>query len=114
MAFICKEITDITVPVTVYTPGDDEPSEFHARWRLHPWEVTKERREAMNAGEVTDEQVVADDLLELLDVLDADGNAITDSAELRQWMMSQTWVRRPLLASWFVAQSGYVKEAAKN
>lgn len=114
MAFICKDITDISVPVTVHTPGDDEPSEFRARWRLHPWEEAQKLREDIHAGNIPDEELIENDLLDLLDVLDADGKPLSDSGELRRWMLSCIWVRRPLIASWFAAQSGYVKEASKN
>jgi len=112
--FQIQDITDIVVPVTIQVPGAEEPSTIRARWRLHPVSKSQEIMQSQRNGELTDEQLVEQDLLGLEDVTDADGNPVKFGKKLVAQLMDIPYVRRPLVLSWFQAQQGRGEAAAKN
>ncbi|NWO11732.1 hypothetical protein HLV40_15175 [Chromohalobacter salexigens] len=112
--FKIQEVTDIVVPVTIDPPGADEPSTIRARWRLHPVSKTQEMMQAQRDNELTDDELVEQDLLGLEDVADAEGNSIKFDKKLVAQLMEIPYVRRPLVLSWFQAQQGRGEAAAKN
>ncbi|WP_016854792.1 hypothetical protein [Halomonas smyrnensis] len=114
MSFILKPIPDITVPVTVHTPGDDKPSTIHARWKLHTVSESQAIIEQQRAGELDDDALVAQDLLGLEGITDEKGNDVPFSQDLIDQLMDTAYVRRPLVMSWFAAQQGRAEAAAKN
>ncbi|MBB3142828.1 hypothetical protein [Halomonas organivorans] len=114
MTFVLKQIPDITVPVTVQVPGDDEPSTIHARWRLHPVSKTREIFEQQRDGKLDDDALVAQDLLGLEGIKDEKGKDVSFSQDLVAQLMETPYVRRPLVLSWYAAQEGRAQAAAKN
>lgn len=112
--FKIQDVTDIVVPVTIEVPGADEPSTIRARWRLHPVSKTQEMMQAQRDNELTDDELVEQDLLGLEDVADAEGNPIKFGKKLVAQLMEIPYVRRPLVLSWFQAQQGRGEAAAKN
>ncbi|MDN3525635.1 hypothetical protein QWY79_10200 [Halomonas sabkhae] len=114
MTYVLKDIPDIWVDVEIPTPGLDEPEALQARWRLHSFDDYKARVEQIQAGELTDEQVVEDDLLELSGAETADGKPMPHCQELVDDVMSKTYARKALVLSWYKAQEGRAAAATKN
>lgn len=114
MTFVLKPVADITVPVTIQVPGDDETKTIHARWRLHPVSKTQEIMESQRAGDLNDDQLVKQDLLGLEGVTDEGGEPVTFGSDLVEQLMDIPYVRHPLMMSWFAAQQGRAQAAAKN
>ncbi|MGP7732931.1 hypothetical protein [Oceanimonas smirnovii] len=111
---IIKTIPDITVPVDIHVPGDAEPSRIQATWRLYEYDAARERTDKIAAGELTDEQVVAEDLLGLSGLFDEQGKPLAFTPELAQKLIKATYIRVPLSRSWFAAQACRTEAAAKN
>lgn len=114
MSFVLKAIADVTVDVAIHVPGEETPSTIQARWTLHDWDAFQARVKQMQAGELSDEQLVAEDLQRLEGISDEKGEAVPYNSKLRDQLMQMGYVRRPLMASWFDAQNGRAKAAAKN
>lgn len=112
--FVLKSIPEITVPVTVHVPGDEESTVFHAKWRLHPVSKAREIMEQQRKGELNDDALVKQDLIGLQGVFDEAGNERSFSPELVQEMLEVSYVRIPLVMSWYAAQNGQAEAAAKN
>lgn len=112
--FVLKTIPDTTVEVTIQVPGEDKPSTIEATWRLHKWDDFQARIQAMQAGDLTDEQLVEEDLVTLTGIKNEAGEQIAFSKDIAAQLMQLGYVRRPLMASWFEAQQGRNKAAAKN
>ncbi|SDL77670.1 hypothetical protein SAMN05661010_02517 [Modicisalibacter muralis] len=114
MSFVLKAIADVTVDVSIHVPGEKKPSTIQARWTLHDWDAFQDRVRQMQEGEITDEQLVGEDLQHLDGIADEKGEPLPYSSDLRDQLMQMGYVRRPLMASWFEAQNGRAKAAAKN
>lgn len=114
MPYVVKEVPDIWVDVEIHTPGMDEPESLQARWRLYPYPEARARVEAIQAGEIEDEQLVEEDLLELSGALTADGKPLPHCQELVDDVMHKTYARRALILSWYRAQEGRAAAAEKN
>lgn len=114
MAFVLKAIPDTTLDVTIHVPGEEKPSTITATWKLHKWDQFQERVKAMQAGELDDDTLVEQDLINLSGVKDEKGSDIEYTPELAEQLLQLGYVRRPLMASWFEAQNGRSKAAAKN
>lgn len=112
--FVPKAIPEITVPVTVHVPGDDEPTTFQATWCLHPVSKAREIMEQQRQGELDDDALVHQDLRGLKGIGDASGNERAFTPELINELLEIPYVRRPLVMSWFAAQNGHAEAAAKN
>ncbi|MBW5802048.1 hypothetical protein [Halomonas elongata] len=114
MPFVVQEIPDIWVDVEIRTPGLEEPEALQARWRLHPFEDYKARLEKLQHGELGDEEIVEEDLLELAGAVTADGKDLPHCPELVAEVMNKTYARKALVLSWHKAQEGRAAAAAKN
>lgn len=112
--FVKKEISTITVDVTIVDPESGEPATCKARWKLYPVEDSQAKIKEINAGDVSDEQLVEDDLVELIGITDDKGKAVPDDADLRAWFLKWPHTRAPLIRSWFSAQAGHAAAAQKN
>lgn len=112
--FVLKTIPDTQVDVTIQVPGDDKPSTITATWKLHKWDDFQERVKAMHAGDISDDTLVEEDLVSLEGIKDAEGQDLPYTPELAAQLLQISYVRRPLMASWFEAQNGRSKAAAKN
>lgn len=112
--FVIKNVPEITVPVDIHVPGEEPVSRIYATWKLHSYNGAQERTEAIRRGEVTDEQVVTDDLVNLSDLSDEQGNAVAFTPELALQLLQMTYVRVPLVTSWYAAQQGRSEAVAKN
>ncbi|KAA0015501.1 hypothetical protein F0A16_20660 [Salinicola corii] len=112
--FVKKEISTITVDVTIVDPETGEPNSCQARWKLHPVDASETKIAEINAGNISDEQLVEADLIELLGITDEKGKSVSDDAELREWFLKWPHTRGPLIRSWFNAQSGRAAAAQKN
>jgi len=112
--FTLKTIPDHTVEVSIQVPGEETTSTIEATWKLHKWDDFQARIQAMQAGELTDEQLVEEDLINLAGIKNENGDSMAYSPDLAAQLMQLGYVRRPLMASWFEAQQGRNKAAAKN
>lgn len=114
MAFVIKEVPDITVSLEVLTPGDEAVSVLEARWKLYDFPDAKERTDQLQRGLITDEELVAEDLLDLGPFEDEQGKAVPFSQELAQQLLRKSYLRTPLIQSWFKAQSGLASARKGN
>lgn len=113
MKFKITQAESITVPVP-YTDPIQGPKTFDATWKLHPWEEYRAIVESQKAGKKTDEDLLVD-LISLDGIKDSEtGKDIKHCQELVDAAMSVTFIRRPLIMSWFAAQEGRNQAAAKN
>lgn len=108
-SFVLEMVPSITVEVPIHQPGKAEPDMLDVTWKLHDWDAAQARSEEIRQGKITDEQLVDEDLESHSEVLDSNGKPYTI-----QQLMQASYVRRPLIASWFQAQAGRAKAAAKN
>ncbi|WP_375058418.1 hypothetical protein [Zobellella sp. DQSA1] len=111
---IIKDVQTITVPVDILVPGDEAPSRVQATWKLYDYTPAQDRLAAIRAGEITDEQLLTEDLLDLAPLKDAAGNSLKYTPELGLQLLEKTYIRMPLIQSWFPAQAGRAEAAAKN
>lgn len=114
MAFIVKTVPDVTVPVEIMVPGDEAPSRIHARWKLHNFDQFQERMKLAGTGDITDEQLIREDLVHAGPFHDEEGNELPFSHDLVVELLQQTFFRTALIASWYPAQQGRVEAVAKN
>jgi|TARA_R110001583_G_scaffold192029_1_gene358074 hypothetical protein len=113
MSFKITDAESITVPVP-YTDPLKGAREFKATWKLHPWKEYRAIVDAQQAGQKTDEDLL-EDLIALEGIKDSEsGEEIKHCQELVDAAMSVTFIRRPLILSWFAAQEGRSQAAAKN
>ncbi|GAA3704359.1 hypothetical protein GCM10022421_08970 [Oceanisphaera sediminis] len=113
MAFVIKNVPEITVPVDIQVPGEPEKSRIHATWKLYGYDDAQTRIAAIHKGEVTDEQLT-EDLINIGDLSDEQGQPVAFSPELARKLLQMTYVRIPLINSWFSAQQCRAEAAAKN
>ncbi|MFP2768036.1 hypothetical protein [Oceanisphaera sp. KMM 10153] len=111
---IIKTIPDITVPVDIQVPGEAEPSRIQATWKLYDYDEAQARIDKINAQKLDDAQLVADDLRGLSELFDEQGQPVAFTPELAQQLLKKTYVRIPLVRSWFFAQNCRTEAAAKN
>ncbi|MCD1588149.1 hypothetical protein K7H09_19285 [Halomonas sp. IOP_14] len=143
MSLVVKKITSSTVDVPVQVPGELKSGSLPATWKLHEWEEYRKIAEALKKGEMDDEELVNKELVDIDVVLqeewrEDEGGApeglkvvkrekiegeegyivVTERslgfAEAKELVMSTTYIRRPLIMSWFAAQEGRNQAAAKN
>ncbi|WP_129138787.1 hypothetical protein [Modicisalibacter coralii] len=114
MAFLLKEVTDITVPVTIQIPGEESTCKISARWRLHDVPDAQKRQEQMQKSELSEDQLVEEDLLDIEGMSDEKGKPLKLTKDIRDQLMRKAYIRRPLVLSWFAAQQGRGEAAAKN
>lgn len=113
MSLVLKKIPTITVDVPVHVPGEDKPSTIQATWKLHDWDTYRAMVEAQQEGKKKDEELL-DDLESVSGIKDENGNDMPFNKELVEQLMQATYIRRPLILSWFAAQEGRSQAAAKN
>lgn len=114
MTFVLKAVAAVSLDVSIQVPGEKEPSTITATWKLHKWDEFQARFSDMQAGTMTDEDLVEQDLVDLGGIRDEKGEPLPFNPELVQELLQLGYVRRPLIASWFEAQNGRAKAAAKN
>jgi|GEM_PF-2890729 len=113
MSLVLKKIPTTTVDVPVQVPGEEKPATIHATWKLHDWDTYRATVEAQQAGKKNDEELL-DDLEGVSGIKDENGNDMPFNKELVEQLMQATYIRRPLILSWFAAQEGRSQAAAKN
>ncbi|MFI0472238.1 hypothetical protein ACGLWX_05880 [Halomonas sp. HMF6819] len=113
MSIVKKDIPTITVDVPVQVPQAEKQSTIQAEWVLHDWDEYRKINDETQKGTKTDEDLLAD-LKGLGGIKGEDGNDLPFDDELVQWAMQKTYIRRPLILSWFAAQEGRSQAAAKN
>lgn len=103
----------VTVPVP-YTDPIQGAKTFNATWKLHEWNEYHKIADAAKAGKKSDEDLL-EDLISLEGIKDSEtGKEIKHCQELVDAAMKVTFIRRPLILSWFAAQEGRNQAAAKN
>lgn len=103
----------ITVDVP-YTDPIQGAQTFKATWTLHSFTDYKKKVEDQQAGKSKDVDVL-EDLISLEGIKDSvTGEEIPHCNELVDAVMDVTFMRRPLLLSWYPAQEGRNQAAAKN
>lgn len=103
----------ITVDVP-YTDPVTGPQTFKATWNLHSFTEYKKKLEDQQAGKSKDDDLL-EDLISLEEIKDSEtGEKIPHCNELVDAVMNVTFMRRPLLLSWYPAQEGRNQAAAKN
>lgn len=113
MSLVLKKIPTTTVDVPVQVPGEEKPSTIQATWKLHDWDTYRATVEAQQEGKKNDEELL-DDLENVTGIKDENGNDIAFDKSLVEQLMQATYIRRPLVLSWFAAQEGRNQAAAKN
>ncbi|RUR43370.1 hypothetical protein [Vreelandella populi] len=110
-----KLTSAVTITVDVpYTDPIQGAQTFQATWKLHKWDEYRGIVTAQQAGEKTDEDLM-EDLVRLDGLKDSETKEqIAHCDELVDAAMSVTFMRRPLILSWFAAQEGRNQAAAKN
>ena len=111
--FVLAKTPTVTVDVPVQVPGADKPSTIKATWKLYSWDDYREIMEQQQKGDKGDEDLLGD-LVKLDGIKDEGGNLVEHTKELVEQLMQITYVRRPLILSWFAAQEGRTQAAAKN
>ncbi|QPI65884.1 hypothetical protein [Vreelandella venusta] len=113
MSLVKKDVPTSTVDVPVQVPGEKKPSTIQAEWKLHDWPEYRAIADALQAGEKSDDDVL-EDLKNITGIKGEDKKDLPFDDELVSWAMRKTYVRRPLIISWYAAQEGRSQAAAKN
>lgn len=113
MSLVLKKTPTITVDVPVQVPGEETAATIQATWNLHSWDAYRALVEAQQKGDKKDEDLL-DDLVGLGGITDEKGKEVAFSKDLVAELMQITYIRRPLILSWFAAQEGRNQAAAKN
>lgn len=113
MSLVLKKIAATTVDVPVQVPGEDKPSTIQVTWKLHDWHSYRATVKAQQEGDKPDEDLL-DDLEDVSGIKDDKGKDVPFNKELLEQLMQATYIRRPLILSWFAAQEGRNQAAAKN
>ncbi|WP_286903107.1 hypothetical protein [Vreelandella sedimenti] len=113
MSLVLKKIPTTTVDVPVQVPGDKKPATLQAEWILHKWDKYREVVDASKTPDFKDEDLL-EDLKGLSGIKDEEGNDLLFNKALVEELMQETYIRRPLILSWFAAQEGRNQAAAKN
>lgn len=113
MSLVLKKIPTTTVDVPVQVPGEEKTSTIQATWKLHDWDAYRKTVEAQQEGKKNDEELL-DDLENVTGIKDENGNELPFDKALVEQLMQATYIRRPLILSWFAAQEGRSQAAAKN
>lgn len=113
MTLVLKRIPTTTVDVPVKVPGEEKSSTIQATWKLRDWDAYRKMVDDQQNGKAKDEDLL-DDLESVGGIKDEKGNDVAHSAELVEQLMQTTYIRRPLILSWFAAQEGRTQAAAKN
>ncbi|WP_447043969.1 hypothetical protein [Vreelandella sp. H-I2] len=113
MALILKKIETTTVDVPVQVPGEKKPATIQAEWKLHKWDAYRSIVDAQQAGKKKDEDLL-EDLVNVSGIKGEDKKDLPFDKALVEQLMQETYIRRPLILSWFAAQEGRNQAAAKN
>ncbi|WP_447956501.1 hypothetical protein [Vreelandella sp. EE7] len=113
MSLVLKKIPTITVDVPVQVPEEENPSTIQATWKLHNWDDYRATVTAQQAGKKDDEDLIKD-LQGITGIKGEDGKDLPFDKDLLEQLMQTTYIRRPLILSWFAAQEGRNQAAAKN
>lgn len=113
MSLVLKKIATTTVDVPVQVPGEEKPSTIQAEWKLHDWDTYRNAVDDQQKGKAKDEDLL-DDLVSVTGIKDEKGNDVPYDKALLEQLMQTTYIRRPLVLSWFAAQEGRTQAAAKN
>lgn len=112
--FVIKTIPDVTVPVDIHVPGEASASRIYATWKLHAFDAAQKTIHAIKSSEITDIQLVDDDLINITELSDEKGQTVAYTPEVAKQLLQMTYVRQPLINSWFAAQQGHSEAAVKN
>ncbi|WP_252109051.1 MULTISPECIES: hypothetical protein [unclassified Halomonas] len=113
MSLVLKKIPTITVDVPVQVPEAEKPSTIQATWTLHSWDDYRKIVNEQQAGKKEDEELL-EDLKNVTGIKGEDGKEMPFDKALIEVLMQTTYIRRPLILSWFAAQEGRNQAAAKN
>ncbi len=113
MALILKKIETTTVDVPVQVPGEKKAASIQAEWKLHKWDDYRAIVEAAQAGKRKDEEFL-EDLVNISGIKGEDKKDLDFDKALVEQLMQETYIRRPLILSWYAAQEGRSQAAAKN
>ena len=113
MSLILKKIPTVTVDVPIQVPGDKKAASIQAEWKLHKWDDYRAVVDAQQAGKKKDEDLL-DDLVNVSGIKGEDKKDLPFDKELVEQLMQETYIRRPLILSWYAAQEGRSQAAAKN
>ena len=113
MSLILKKIPTVTVDVPIQVPGDKKAASIQAEWKLHKWDDYRAGVDAQQAGKNKDEDLL-DDLVNVSGIKGEDKKDLPFDKELVEQLMQETYIRRPLILSWYTAQEGRNQAAAKN
>ncbi|OWV29452.1 hypothetical protein [Halomonas campaniensis] len=113
MSLILKKIPTITVDVPIQVPGDKKASTIQAEWKLRKWDDYRANVEAAQSGKKKDEEFL-EDLVNISGIKGEDKKDLPFDKELVEQLMQETYIRRPLILSWYAAQEGRSQAAAKN
>jgi hypothetical protein len=113
MSLVLKAIPTTTVDVPVKVPGEEKTVTIQAEWTLHKWDKYREVVEKSQKPAFKDEDLIKD-LKGLSGIKGEDGKDLKFDKALVEQLMQETYIRRPLILSWFAAQEGRSQAAAKN
>lgn len=113
MSLILKKIETTTVDVPVQVPGEKKTATIQAEWKLHKWDEYRSIVDAQQAGKKKDEDLL-EDLVNVSGIKGEDKKDLPFDKGLVEQLMQETYIRRPLIMSWFAAQEGRSQAAAKN
>lgn len=113
MSLVLKKIPTTIVDVPVKVPGEETTVTIQAEWTLHKWDKYREVVESSKKPEFKDEDLLKD-LKGLSGIKGEDDKDLPFDKALVEQLMQETYIRRPLILSWFAAQEGRNQAASKN
>lgn len=114
MGYKVIDVPEITVNVDIAVPGQSEKSRISATWVLHDFEAYQKKNEIISSGQLTDEQLVEEDLISAGPFYDEKGKDIQYSLDLIKKQLQKTYFRQALIRSWWDAQMCRNEAAEKN
>tara|TARA_B100002049_G_scaffold172806_1_gene130690 strand:+ start:977 stop:1330 length:354 start_codon:yes stop_codon:yes gene_type:complete len=117
MPFTMTPIAQVERDVPVRVPQESGGHETHVirvTYRLLPVSEQKETREAQQAGDLPDDDLMHRDIVTIRDLLSADGKTLTYSPEVLDQLLDMPHARPALIRGWREVQANREVETGKN
>ena len=115
MSFIVKTISSIKEKVAIEVPtdlGKTKRSEIVVEFKKLPVSEAKQLLESSSSGELNDDDVLSENIVNIEGLLDEDKNKIEYNTSILSELLEMEFVRRPLITKFMEVTVG--REALKR
>lgn len=117
MSFKIKAVTSIKEKIIIQEPKDlgrSKQSDITVEFKKLPVSATKQLLEDSARGEMNDDQVLSENIINIEGLIDEDGGKIEYSIDVLPELLEMEYVRRPLIKKFMEVIVGREALKAKN